>query len=122
MLTSLALLLCTVLLGLPASAQRPTPRTLPNQYGRPPIYDLFQQRRGILPNYYQFYMPQQRLQQNLRSQAYQLQRQGNAIQAMQNQWLTPQEQGADISPTGRGSTFMNYSHFYPALGGGGSRR
>ena len=114
---SLALLLFTLLISLPATAQRPPLRTPPNQFGPPPIYDLFQQRRGILPNFHQFYLPQKRLQQNLRAQENQLQRQGTAIRSMQNQWLAPDRQGGGISPTGQGNTFMNYSHFYPGLSG-----
>ena len=120
-LASLVPFLCAVLLSLPASAQSPSPRILPNQFGRPPIYDLFQEPRGILPNFYQYYLPQRRLQQNLRNQEYQLQRQRNAIQSMQNQWLAPGQEGGGISPTGQGSTFMDYSHFYPARSGGSRR-
>jgi hypothetical protein len=103
------------LFSLPALAQRPVLRTPPNQFGRPPVYDLLQAPQGILPNYYQYYKPQQDLQRNLRTQDYNLRRQGGAIQSLQNQWRAAEGASGAISPTGRGSVFMNYSHYYSGL-------
>jgi hypothetical protein len=115
LLSALCLITSGLLNDSTGFAQRPVLRTPPNQFGRPPIYDLFQQRRGILPNYYQYYLPQQQLQRNLRTQQYQMQRQGSELQTLQNQWLVPEQNRTNLAPTGRGSNFMNYSHFYPGL-------
>ena len=97
-----------------ALAQRPVLRSPPNRYGGPPVYDLFRQNTGILPNYYQFYRPRQQLQQTLRTQDYQLQRQNTAIRSMQNQWRAAEQRGS-IAPTGTGGHFMDTMHYYPAL-------
>jgi hypothetical protein len=110
---SVAVLLVGVL-GSELWAQRPVLRTPSNRFGRPPVYDLFRENTGILPNYYQFYRPRQQLQQTLQMQDYQLQRQDGAIRSMQNQWRAAEQRGS-IAPTGTGSRFMDTTHFYPGL-------
>ena len=118
-LLPIAFIASTLLFSLPALGQRPVLRTPPNQFGPPPAYDLLRRPTGILPNYYQYYLPNKRLQQNLRMQENQLQRQASQVRAMQTQWQSGGQSGASMAPTGRGSSFMNYSHFYPGLSRGG---
>ena len=118
-LLPIAFIASTLLFSLPALAQRPVLRTPPNQFGPPPAYDLYRAPTGILPNYYQYYLPNKRLQQNLRMQDNQLRRQASEVRAMQTQWQSGGQSGASMSPTGRGSVFMNYSHFYPGFTRGG---
>ncbi len=114
---ALAALPALLLLAGPATAQGPILRTPPPSFGGPPVYDLFRRQTGLLPNYYQFYLPRQQLERTLRLQDYQLQGQGTAIRAMQNQWQQAQSGQQPLQPTGSGSVYMNYSHFYPSPGG-----
>lgn len=66
-------------------------------------------------NYLSIVQPQLQFQQQANQIQQQLYQQGQQIQA-NNRAL-----GADpfLPFTGRGATFMYYSHYYPALGGGG---
>ena len=102
-------------------AQRPILRQPPNTFGAPPVFELFREQTGILPNYYQFYRPAIQLDQTLRTQNNQLQRQGGELKTLQSQqsqqsqqnqtWGAARAQG--FAPTGTASSFMNTSHYYP---------
>ena len=112
----MALVAGTLLVPLAAQGQQPPLRESPNGLWSPSYRLLQPQPAGPLSRLFDFRREQQ-LQQNLRSQQYQMQRQGTAIQGLQNQWLAPQRDGASLAPTGRGSRFMDHSHFYPGLSG-----
>ncbi len=108
-----------------ASAQYGSGRSM--QYGRglssprlSPWLNLFRREGGSLDNYHRFVRRDIQLRDTLKRQQYGLQRQATAINSLGNQFLQAQ-QNAAVRPTGTGSVFMNYSHYYPqgrAMGGG----
>lgn len=85
-----------------------------------PWMNMFQRRPGPLDNYHSYVQPQLQLDSALRQQNAALQRHGANIR-MLDQRIT-REGGLPIVPTGAGSVFMDYSHYYPALSGGNANR
>jgi hypothetical protein len=87
-----------------------------------PYFQLFRDDTGILPNYYQFYRPARTVQQGFWLQNRAIQSQQAEIRGLTQQLNTAQQ--TQVAPTGTGSVFMNYSHYYPMQGGsvgGGGR-
>ena len=104
------LLILTVLTSLPtiASAQD-VPRYSPQRPTISPYLNLTRNGRGSLPNYYSLVRPQLNQQSFDRQAAATARSQALAIQSLKSVPLT-QVSG----PTGTGSVYQNYSHFYPA--------
>jgi hypothetical protein len=92
-----------------------------NRYGSSrafsPWMNMFQRYPGTLDNYHSFVKPDLELQRTLSQQ-------NNAL--MQNaagiQMLGQQVQNGQVRPTGTGSVFMEYSHYYPSRGGNNMAR
>lgn len=106
-----------LLTALPASAQGRRPYS-PYQPARPtisPWFNLYRQDGGALDNYHTFVRPEIQLRTTLRQQAYDINRQGRDIQAMR-QNMSGVKRAMGIRPTGSGSMFMNYSHYYKFTG------
>jgi hypothetical protein len=82
-----------------------------------PWMGLWQQNTGALDNYHTYVQPQMELNAELQSQNAQLNRQGARLQALHNEVMQPQGVQPGMVPTGQGSTFMNYSHYF-----GGNRQ
>jgi hypothetical protein len=76
-----------------------------------PYLNLFRRDTGLLNQYYNYIVPQRRLESTL-------QQQSSAISGLQTQVQgvrgeLRQVQTAPIGPTGVGAGYMNYSHYYP---------
>ena len=99
-----------------ASGYRPTTPTFS------PWLNLYQRggQGGPLDPYHQFVRPELDLRETLRQQGITNQRQGDEVSSLDQQ-VTQMEADrlATIRPTGAGSVFMNYSHFYPGSGATG---
>jgi len=98
-----------------APAQQRVPRYRPSTPTFSPYFGLFRQDSGLLPNYYTFVRPEQQLRQSLRRGEARLRRQGADLGSLQRQ-VSVFEREVLAPPTGTGSVFMDYSHYYPALG------
>lgn len=102
-----------------------------SKYYRPPRptfspwFNLFQKNTGPLDNYHSFVRPEQRLFKTLQNQGTAIEQQRTQMGTL-GQQVTQLERPSTVRPTGTGSTFMNYSHYYPSggasAGGGGSSR
>ena len=88
-----------------------------SRYYRPPRptfspwFSLFQRNTGPLDNYHSFVRPEQRLFRTLQDQGMALEQQRTRVGAL-GQQMTQLERPSTVRPTGTGSTFMNYSHYY----------
>lgn len=124
LLLLLATLIGSALLSCvqPAEAQYPPPRSPYFSSSRfSPWLELYRRDPGVLGAYLSHVRPRQELQSILGQQALSLQRQQASVRSLQGQ-VYRLEQAGSLRPTGTGSVFMNYSHYYPALGFGGGRR
>ena len=104
-----------------AYAQYPSLDT--RRFSRPPLspwLQLFRRDVGPLPNYHQFVRPEQRLRQTLTQQETALRWQGAQIRSLQGQATAGQRTGMP-QPTGTGSVFLDYSHYYPGFRSAGRR-
>jgi hypothetical protein len=100
---------CVLLLGSAQSAH--AQRGTSPYYQRPtlsPYFELFRRDSAPLGTYHSFYRPRVRLQDTLG-------RQYAHTEVSEAQRLGP------IRPTGTGSVFMNYSHYYPGMSPAGRR-
>ena len=75
------------------------------------------QDTGLVDRYNTFMVPQQRLQQRFQNQSFELQARDERINMLEQE--LQQIRGVQAGPTGTGSMFMNFSHYYNL---GGSRR
>ena len=104
-----------LLTAMPASAQNPPRRPYsPYQPARPtisPWFNLYRRDGGVLDNYHTFVRPEVQLRNTLRQQEYDINRQGMDIQSMR-QNMSGMQRALGTRPTGAGSMFMNYSHYY----------
>jgi len=80
-----------------------------------PWLNLSNQQGGALDNYHMFVRPEMQRRDASRRQQYDINRQGVDIQSMR-QSMSGVRQAAGMRPTGTGSMFMNYSHYYPNFG------
>jgi hypothetical protein len=88
-----------------------------------PYFELFRRDSAPLGTYHSFYRPRVRLQDTLSRQYADLQRQQASIRSLREQvsQVSEAQRTGAVRPTGTGSVFMNYSHYYPGLGAGGRR-
>ncbi|MBN1589432.1 MAG: hypothetical protein JW888_07950 [Pirellulales bacterium] len=97
------------------------------KYFRPPSptispwMDLFRKDPGPLDNYHSFVRPKQRVYDALGRQNFEIQQQQAQTRDL-GQELSRFERASLARPTGTGSTFMNYSHYYPLQRSAGGRR
>jgi hypothetical protein len=86
-----------------------------------PWMNMFQRHPGPLDNYHSFVQPQMQLQRTLALQGAALQRHRTEIQSLGQAMSESQHEGG-IPPTGTGSVFMDYSHYYSGGGSASSSR
>jgi hypothetical protein len=79
-----------------------------------PWMNMFQRRVGPLDNYNSWVRPQLQLQDAMARQNVALQQQATGLQLLGQQ--IEAKQGNQVRPTGTGSVFMNYFHYYPSFG------
>ncbi len=92
-------------------------------YRRPtlsPWLNLYRRDSGPLDSYHMFVRPEIRLRETLQRQQANIRRQGAGLNSL-GQQMTRYEREGPVRPTGTGSTFMNYSHFFPVRGAAASR-
>ncbi len=82
-----------------------------------PWLDLFRADLGVLDPYNSLVRPRLELQDRLRRQQLDLARQAAGLSAMRQQMIQA-SRPTTIRPTGAGSVFMDYSHYYPGFQGG----
>jgi hypothetical protein len=120
----LLMLGCVFASTVPAMGQRySVPSYQPATSTLSPWFNLYQRNTGPLDNYHMYVRPQLQLQSTLQRQDANIQLLGQAV-------AQPLEQKSAAAPTGTGSGFMSYSHYYPSLsptgriieGIGGNRR
>ena len=111
---------------LPAAAQPPVRRRyVPRRPTMSPYLDYFRRDTGLLDPYNLFRKRNVRLNQAFEQQRRQLQYQQyqlnqTRLQFEQVQQAQRQMRASGATPTGHGSTFMNYSHYFGGSPAGGA--
>lgn len=77
-----------------------------------PYLNLFRRDTGLLNQYYNYIVPQRRLEATLQQQYQAIQGLQTQVQGVRGQ--LQQVPTAPIGPTGVGAGYMNYSHYYPS--------
>ena len=87
-----------------------------------PWMNLWQNRTGTLGNYQCVVVPQMQLNQTLQMQNAALTSQAAGMQMMGDEVSQPGQIQSSMMPTGgrTSATYMNYLHYYPAMGRPGS--
>lgn len=80
-----------------------------------PWLELGRRDPGPLGSYLSNVRPEIELRETLRAQESRIQLQGAGLRGLQSE-VNRLGQPAAVRPTGTGSVFRNYSHFYPRLG------
>ena len=81
-----------------------------------PWMDLFQRNPGPLDNYHSYVKPEIQLQRTITQQNNALMQNAAGIQVLGQQMENGQKE-SQVRPTGTGSVYMDYSHYYPMKGG-----
>ncbi len=92
--------------GSPRASYQPSVPTLSTWF------NLYQRNSGALDNYHTFVRPERQLQDALRQQNTTIQRQGEGIRGLTGQMNELQQGRSPAHPTGAGSVFMDYGHYY----------
>ncbi len=79
-----------------------------------PWLNLYQHNTGALDNYHTYVQPEMQLRDTLQQQGASLQRQNTRLSLFEEQ-VSDLEKASGMHPTGVGSVYMSYSHFYPTL-------
>jgi len=82
-----------------------------------PWMDIFQRKPGPLDNYHSYVRPEIQLQRQVDQQNSALTQNALGLQSLGQQMQNGQKE-SQVNPTGTGSVFMSYSHYYPMKGGG----
>jgi hypothetical protein len=77
-----------------------------------PWMGLWNNNTGAVDNYHTFVQPQLELNKTLQMQSAALNRQARGLRDLNSEINQPQGAQSGMMPTGQGSTFMNYSHYY----------
>jgi hypothetical protein len=85
-----------------------------------PWFGLYQRNSGPLDNYHTFVRPQIQLENTLQRHQVAIQRNYEGVASLDREMSELTAPG-QVHPTGIGSGFMNYSHYYPSLGGSAVR-
>jgi hypothetical protein len=88
------------------------PRYYPPTGPISPWMNIFQRQPGPLDNYHSYVRPELQLRNTLGQQNTALQQQATGIRL-----LGENHQAGQIPATGTASGFMNFSHYYPTMGG-----
>ena len=116
LLLGLAILAVCLIVNSECYAQRSS-RYEPSSPTVSPYLNLLRRDSGGVPNYYSFIRPQQRQQTVNNRQRVVNQQIGRALQRQQDELLQFGDQmQTQITPTGSGSVFLNFSHYYFAPG------
>ncbi len=91
--------------AFPAAAQEPSYATPPPLS---PWLSLYRHDAGPMDPYHSFVRPELELRESMRKQDARIHSLGEEV--------TRYEETGGVPPTGSGSVFMSYSHFYPGLG------
>ena len=86
-----------------------------------PYLHLFRTGSPLIGQYQSYVRPKQALRRTLAGQTAAIQRQQRSIRGLQSEVTRFGETGP-TRPTGTGSVFMNYSHYYPSASTGGGGR
>ena len=81
-----------------------------------PYLSLLNRRTSVLPNYFEFVRPQQQVISEFQRQNREIQRQQQNLQSVDRR-IDSMSRPGGATPTGVRGGYMNYSHFYPSLGG-----
>ncbi len=84
-----------------------------------PYLDYFRRDVGLTDPYHAYIRPRRQLNSQLRTQQALLNRQGQDLRRVNDdlrQFRGQRFRGVTAAPTGTGSTFMNYSHYYSSGG------
>ncbi len=90
------------------------PRYYPNRGPISPWMNMWQRQPGPLDNYHTYVQPEFQLQRAMSQQNRALMQNAAGIQSLGEQMNRTESQ---VRPTGTGSVFMNYSHYYPMKAG-----
>ena len=102
--------------GAPGATYRPSAPTISSWM------NLYQRNSGPLDNYHTFVRPERQLRDTLRQQSNSIQWQGEGIRGLTGQMNEFREGRSLAHPTGTGSVFMDYSHYYDQKAFAGSAR
>jgi hypothetical protein len=83
-----------------------------------PWFGLYQRNGGPLDNYHTFVQPRIELDNTLQRHQAAIHRNNEGVASL-NRELSQFGEQTQMHPTGTGSVFMDYSHYYPSLGGSG---
>jgi hypothetical protein len=116
----LALLIFSIAVssGQPAEAQFPGYR--PARPTLSPYFDLYRRDSGALGPYHSDFRPRQEFRRAIQQQGASLQQQYATISSLDRRMSLVERPPQAVRPTGTGSVFMNYSHYYPTSGRSGS--
>jgi len=78
-----------------------------------PWMNIFQRKPGPLDNYHSYVQPDLQLQRTINQQNDALMQHSRGLQSLGQQVENDQR---EVRPTGTGSVFMEYSHYYPMKG------
>jgi hypothetical protein len=95
------------------------PRYYPNRGPISPWMNMWQKKPGPLDNYHTYVQPEMQLRKELNRQNNALLQNASGIRSLGQQMESGQKE-IPVHPTGTGSVFMHYSHYYPMKGEGAS--
>jgi hypothetical protein len=83
-----------------------------------PWFGLYQRNGGPLDNYHTFVQPRIDLDNTLQRHQAAIHRNNEGVASL-NRELSQFGEQTQVHPTGAGSVFMDYGHYYPSLSGSG---
>ena len=86
-----------------------------------PWMNMWQRQPGPLDNYHSYVQPQLQLQNQITQQNRSLMQNAQGLESLSQQVNNNQKE-SQVHPTGTGSVFMDFSHYYPSMGGRGMGR
>ena len=103
--------LCLVGVSATPSWAQNRPSYTPSSPTLSPWFGLYNRDSGALGNYHYYVRPRQQAYRALQQQHNEIQRQSSDLHTLGQQVLSMRRSNS-LRPTGVGSTFMNYSHYY----------
>jgi hypothetical protein len=91
-------------------------RYFPSRGPISPWMNIFQRKPGPLDNYHSYVQPDLQLQRTINQQNESLMQHSRGLQVLGQEMANDQRE-RQVRPTGTGSVFMEYSHYYPMKGG-----
>ena len=109
---SVAILIGCVFLSSVGTARAQRQRSRPTRPAISDYFNLYRGEPGPLGPYHSDFRPRQQVRRNLQKQAFRLQQQNTQIRALDQRMSLSGGSRGVMRPTGTGSMFMNYSHYY----------